>query len=271
MSPARALLYTANVSAIALGVRSVVMGPLPVGFAAGALAAYGGVVLSGVFSPRLSMFGDLVNELEPSDPPRVALTFDDGPDREVTPRLLDRLAEHGAHASFFVIGRKLDADRAAIVRRAAAEGHTIGCHSFAHARLFALQSARAVREDLQRAKATIEQAVGAPIELFRPPIGHTNPTIVRVAEELGLTIVGWSARALDGLPSAVPERVVARVTRALDDGAIVCMHDGAERDDFRPTADATVPPIVAEAKRLGLALVALRPALASIDTASASR
>ncbi len=271
MSPARALLYSANASAIALGVRSVAMGPLPFGVAVAAVAAYSGVVLSGVLSPRLAMFADVVNELDPSEVPSVALTFDDGPDRDVTPRLLDALATRSARATFFVIGRKLDADRAPIVRRAAAEGHSIGCHSFGHARLFALQSARAVREDLRRAKEATEQAIGAPVSLFRPPIGHTNPTIARVAEELGMTIVGWSMRALDGLASATPERIVARVARGLHDGAIVCLHDGAERDDFRPTVAATFPPIAAAAQRLGLALVSLHQGLPSIDTASTPR
>jgi peptidoglycan/xylan/chitin deacetylase (PgdA/CDA1 family) len=125
-----------------------------------------------------------------------------------------------------------------------ARGHVVGCHSFAHDRLFALRGERTVREDLLRALASIEDATGKGTKLFRPPIGHTNPIIARVAEELGLLVVGFSVRALDGVRSARAESVARRVTSGLSDGAIVLMHDASEREDFTPAGPEALPPIL---------------------------
>lgn len=258
MRTGRALLYSAAVSGIALGARSVVDAPVPRSVAAAALLGFVGVMTAGVLFPRLEMFADVQCDLPPSDTPSVALTFDDGPDLDTTPRVLDLLDEAGVKATFFVIARKLDAPRAALVRSMRARGHAIGCHSFAHDRLFSLRSARVVRDDLDRACAAIADATGTRPRLFRPPIGHTSFAIARVADELGMRLVGWSVRAIDGLPTANVARIVERVRGGLVDGAIVCMHDAAERDDFRSTAPETLPAIFATMRERGLRGVALR-------------
>jgi peptidoglycan-N-acetylglucosamine deacetylase len=241
----RQLLYAGAISGIGLGVRSVVGQPLPMTVVAVASATFTAIVLAGVFEPRLAMFADVVVRGERDRvTPRVALTFDDGPSLETTPRVLDLLDEAGAKATFFVVGRKLEGARKAVARDAVARGHAVACHSFAHDRLFALRSETYVRQDLARALLAIEDAVGVPTKLFRPPIGHTNPTIARVAEELGLTIVGFSVRGYDGLASARPDAVAKRIVRGLRDGAIALMHDGAERDDFTPAAPQALPRIL---------------------------
>lgn len=254
MTLGRALLYASTVGAIGLGARSVARGPLPAPIVAGAFVGFSTVVMAGVLEPRLAMFADVINAAEPEpEAPRVALTFDDGPSVATTPRVLDLLAEAGAAATFFVIGRKLTGEGAAIVRRAHAAGHAIACHSFAHDRLFALRGPRRVRADLEQALSVIEDVTGTRTTLFRPPIGHTNPTIARVAEELGLTMVGFSVRAYDGRAGAIPEVVVNRVVRGLADGAIVLLHDAAEREDYTPVAPTILPGILAAMKERGLA------------------
>ncbi len=246
MTPGRALLYATCVGAMGLGARSVTRGAVPMEVAAGALVAFGGVIMTGVLEPRLSMFADLIHRGAPCpEAPRVALTFDDGPSLEHTPRVLDALDAAGAKATFFVIGNKIEGERKALVRRAHEAGHAIGCHSFAHDRLFALRSAARVREDLTRALATLEDVTGARTDLFRPPILHTNPSIAAVAEELDLTMVGFSVRGYDGTARARPQRVRDRVVAGLADGAIVLLHDAAERDDFAPTAPSVLPAILA--------------------------
>lgn len=253
MTPGRALLYGTCVGAVGLGVRSVTRGAVPMELAAGALVAFSGVIMAGVLEPRLSMFADVLNRGAPCpEAPRVALTFDDGPSLEHTPRVLDALAEADAKATFFVIGNKLEGARKLLARRAHEAGHAIGCHSYGHDRLFALRSARHVREDLRHALAAIEDTTGAATTLFRPPIGHTNPTIAAVAEELELSVIGFSVRGYDGTARADRDRVQRRVLEGLADGAIVLLHDAAERDDFAPVAPSVLGDVLTAMKTRGL-------------------
>lgn len=254
VTPGRALLYGSCVGAMGLGAQSVAHGAVSIPVAAGALVAFSSVIMAGVLEPRLAMFADVINQGEPNrEAPRVALTFDDGPSLEHTPRVLEALAEAEAKATFFVIGRKLEGERAKLVRRAHDEGHAIACHSFGHDRLFSLRSARRVREDLEKALATIADVTGERTSLFRPPIGHTNPTIARVAEELELDVIGFSVRGYDGTSRADGDHVERRVIAGLSDGAIVLLHDAAERDDFTPVVPARLPAILAAMRARGLA------------------
>lgn len=238
----RALLYTASLGALALCARSLLMAPVPVGVAAAAITAYVALIVCGVLFLRLGMFVDVVWR-GPPDARGVALTFDDGPSPEHTPRVLDLLDRAGAKATFFVIGRKAEA-HPELVREIAARGHAIGLHSYAHDRLFSLRSAAAVEADLRRGAAALERITGARPTLFRPPIGHTNPSIARAVAALDLEVVGWSLRGLDGLAGARPDRVAARVIPGLRDGEIVLLHDAAERDDHTPASLAALPRIL---------------------------
>lgn len=254
MTSGRAILYASTVSAIGLGVKSAMMpGLLPIQVAAGAAVGFGAVIMAGVLEPRLGMFADVLNRGEENpEAPRVALTFDDGPSQPTTPKVLDLLAEADAKATFFAIGKKLVGEGKVLARRACDAGHAIACHGFAHDRLFALRGHDRVREDLLAALSAIEDATGKRTTLFRPPIGHTNPTIARVAEELGLTIVGFSVRGYDGTAAARADRVRRRVVSGLEDGAIVLLHDGAERDDYTPTILDVLPDVLSamQAKKL---------------------
>lgn len=264
MTPGRALLYASSIGAIGLGVSSVTRGAVHPEVAAGAFVTFGTVIMAGVLEPRLAMFADFVNRGEPSpDAPRVALTFDDGPSLEHTPRVLDALAAADARATFFVIGQKLEGERAKLARRMHDSGHSIACHSFAHDRFFALRGERRVRDDLQRALKTIEDVTGASTTLFRPPIGHTNPTIARVAEELDLDMIGFSVRGYDGTSGAKADKVRGRVIDGLADGAIVLLHDGAERDDFAPVAPTVLPEILAAMQEQGLSGVTVNELLSA--------
>jgi peptidoglycan-N-acetylglucosamine deacetylase len=239
---ARILFYTATFGALAIVARALVLGPLPTWVALAALSAYTAIVLSGVFFLRLEMFVDAVCK-GPDDARGVALTFDDGPSPEHTPKVLDALDRAGVKATFFVIGKKAEA-HPDLVRLIAARGHLVGCHGYAHQRLFSLLSIAAVRDDIERSLATLEKIMGARPTLFRPPIGHTNPRIAKVVREKRLTVVGWSVRTLDGLGASQPERVAARAVRGLEDGAIVLLHDAAERDDHTPASLAALPRIL---------------------------
>lgn len=255
MPPARALLYVATAGALALLARSVLIAPVPLWIAAAALAGYLGLLFAGVLSLRLGMFVDVVRR-GPPGARGVALTFDDGPSPEHTPRVLDLLDEAGVKATFFLIGKKVAA-HPEIARAIVERGHAVGVHSYAHSRLFSLLSLEAVRLDIARALEAISVATGATPTLFRPPIGHTSPRIARALEAFDLRVVGWSVRGLDGLASARPDRVAARIASGLDDGAIVLLHDAAERDDFTPASVSALPRILEEMRERGLAGVRL--------------
>jgi peptidoglycan-N-acetylglucosamine deacetylase len=257
----RALLYFSAVSGIGLGVRSITKGAVPPEVAAGAAVTFASVVMAGVLEPRLGMFADVINRGDPSpDAPRVALTFDDGPSLEHTPRVLDALGD--AKATFFVIAKKLTGERAALARRMREAGHAIACHSYAHDRFFALRGEQRVRDDLLQALQTIEDVTGASTKLFRPPIGHTNPTIARVADELDLDVIGFSTRGYDGTRGAKADKVKSRVISGLRDGAIVLLHDGAERDDFAPIAGDVLPDVIAQMRAKNLAGVTVEEMIA---------
>lgn len=239
----RALLYIASAAALALCARSVLLAPVPLTAAAVAALAYLTLVLSGVFILRLGMFVDVVWR-GPAGARGVALTFDDGPSPEHTPRVLDLLDEAGVKATFFVIGRKAEA-HPELVREIVARGHAVGVHGHAHDRLFSLRSHRVIEQDLRRAVEALARITGERPTLIRPPIGHTSPPMARVIRALDLEVIGWSARGLDGLAGARPERVAARVIPGLRDGAIVLLHDAAERDDHTPASLAALPRILA--------------------------
>jgi peptidoglycan-N-acetylglucosamine deacetylase len=228
--------------------------PPPLAVSVASAGLYVGLLLSGVFVLRLRMFADALVR-GPGDANGVALTFDDGPDPTHTRAVLDVLDEHQAKATFFVIGHK--AERyPELVREILARGHAVGVHGFAHDRLFALRGSRRVRADLERAIRVVENITEQTPTLFRPPIGHTNPTIARVAEQLDLTIVGWSVGARDGLASTKPADVVTRIARG-SDGAIVLLHDAAERGDRKPACVAALPEILEQIAAKNLRVVPL--------------
>lgn len=263
MPPARIVFYLATLGGIAFTAHALATEPPPLAVAIAASAAYMAVVLSGVFVLRLRMFADAVIR-GPAEARGIVLTFDDGPDPKHTIAVLDILDAHEAKATFFVIGRKAEKDPD-VVREIVRRGHEVGVHGFAHDRLFSLRGARYVRRDLERAVRTLEKITGTRPSLFRPPVGHTNPKIARIAEQLELVVVGWSKSGLDGISGADPKKVAARIGSGLDDGDIVLLHDAAERDDHEPTA-ATVLPLLLEAARdKNLRVVALGGWLAALD------
>jgi peptidoglycan/xylan/chitin deacetylase (PgdA/CDA1 family) len=173
----------------------------------------------------------------------VVLTFDDGPDPVWTPRVLDVLERAGVKATFFVIGEKAE-KHPEVVQDVVRRGHTVGLHSYAHDRLFSLRSEARVARDLRRGIEVLERVTGARPVLFRPPVGHTNPVISRVADKLDLLVVGWTVSGRDGTGWATPAGVAARVRRGVRDGVIVLLHDAAERGTHEPAGPRALPRIL---------------------------
>jgi peptidoglycan-N-acetylglucosamine deacetylase len=232
VSPARALYFAATIGVLGVPVWSVLREPLPIPLIGGILFGYMAFTCLGVFFLGLRMYTDAVLR-GPSGARGVALTFDDGPHPTHTRKVLDTLDEAGAKGTFFVIGRKAE-EHPEIVKEIVARGHSVGLHSYGHDRLFSLRSTAYVRRDLKKGMATLEALLGKRPRLFRPPIGHTNPIIARVVEELDLEVIGWSVGARDGLAGTTVSDVLARVMPKAKDGAIVLLHDAPEHGEREP-------------------------------------
>lgn len=263
MPLARIVFYLATLGGIVFAARAVLTTPPSLVVSLVAVGGYVGIILAGVFVLRLRMFADAV-VCGPASARGIVLTFDDGPDPIHTRKVLDILDAHNAKATFFVIGRKVEA-HPDVVREIARRGHEVGVHGFTHDRLFSLRGGRRVRRDLEKAIRAIEKVTERRPTLFRPPIGHTNPTIARVADRLELTVVGWTAAGYDGLASANASKVVSRVAQALDDGVIILLHDAAERDDYEPIITKTLPAILDAAKDKHLEIIPLTTWVEALD------
>lgn len=163
----------------------------------------------------------------PADARDLALTFDDGPDPVTTPAVLELLSEHGARATFFMVGRRAEA-HPELVRRVHAAGHQIGSHSHAHGHGFHFLGARAMAAEVERGIASIAAITGERPRAFRPPVGLRVPTLRAALARLPepVTCYTWTERGLDtlGRPAAA---IVDRLAPHLRAGAILTLHDGA--------------------------------------------
>jgi peptidoglycan/xylan/chitin deacetylase (PgdA/CDA1 family) len=186
-------------------------------------------------------------------PAGVALTFDDGPDPDSTPLLLDVLDKVGIRATFFVVGEQLMRHHA-LAREALARGHELGLHGFGHERHAGMRG-RMAADDVARGLGTFEAAVGRVPRCFRPPYGSFNAASYAACLDLGMEPVYWSHWGLDWEPIGA-ERIADLATRDWEDGAIVLLHDSplyAPRESARATAEA-IPLLAERAAAAGLAL-----------------
>lgn len=155
--------------------------------------------------------------------PVLALTFDDGPDPERTPRVLDMLAEAGARATFFVIGQKV-LRHADLARRIVAEGHEIGNHSFSHPYLVT-QGDDAVLREVDLAQRAVFDVVGHQPVIFRAPHGRFTPhQKAMLHANRALPTIGWNVDPKDWRypgETLIAERMIAGAAP----GAILLAHD----------------------------------------------
>lgn len=151
------------------------------------------------------------------------LTFDDGPDPEITPEILNILKRHDVAALFFVIGKKAE-DYPELVLRIQNEGHLLGNHSYDHNIFMSMYTRKSLREDIGKAQESIEQITGKRTHYFRPPIGYTNPRYAKVLSEKSLLCVGWTLRSYDSVFKQ-PKKLAQRLIKGIRPGTIVLLHD----------------------------------------------
>ena len=192
--------------------------------------------------------------------PLVALTYDDGPS-EWTGPILDRFAQHDGRATFFVLGNAIDGDdRRETLRRTVAEGHEIGNHTFTHPGDLSSLDEAVIREEIDRAQATIRETAGVEPMHWRTPFLRTSDRLLSVVGALGLTHVGCSSMPGDWDMDA--DEIAERVREFLRPGAVIVLHDGRPADEppelSRPTREETVKAtelILEDMSRLGLRAV----------------
>jgi peptidoglycan/xylan/chitin deacetylase (PgdA/CDA1 family) len=178
--------------------------------------------------PATTTFGPVRNRVLPGLAARgaadhVALTFDDGPDPNSTPRFLELLAARGVHATFFLLGSM--AERApGLVREIQAAGHEIGVHGWHHQSLL-FRGPRATDQDLTRARDSLADLTGVQPQLFRPPYGVMTVSAHRTARHLGLRPTLWTSWGEDWTARATPASVYRQVTRDLRGGGTILLHD----------------------------------------------
>ena len=249
------------VKAVALAAGLALVRALPAAWDGAAIAA---VVIAAiafltyaVVHPRSQFFVPVIDRLATRDRV-VALTFDDGPDPVVTPRILDVLEAHGAHATFFVLGERA-ARHPDVIRRIQREGHTVGTHTHRHLIRFHFASPRYVQREIEDAIAVVTDILASRPTLFRPPQGLRTPSFASGFRRTpGLTCVTWSVRGFDSRPTTA-DAIVARIAPRLEPGAIVTLHDGTGlggASDREPTL-AALTTILCECRTRGLRCIAL--------------
>ena len=195
--------------------------PILAGTAAAAAVAAGYQSMA----PTGQWFGRTFTGL-PRGTKKLALTYDDGPNDPHTLRLLEILAKHGVHATFFMIGRFVR-QRPDIAREVLLAGHIIGNHTFTHP-LLTTQSSAETRRQLTDCRAALTDAIGEHSNLFRPPFGGRRPATLRIARELGLEPILWNVTGYDwdAPPASTIERKVSSQIRG---GDVILLHDGGHK------------------------------------------
>ena len=209
--------------------------------------------------PRSRLLGPNMVRLPESAVKRgqAAITFDDGPDPVVTPKVLDILDLYGAKASFFCIGVKAS-NHPELVNEILRRGHSVENHSNRHPGGFAGYGPSALWRELQAAQATLRDITGRSPMFFRAPMGLRSPLLEPVLARMGLRYVSWTRRGFDTV-SQDPIGVVQCLTRKLKAGDILLLHDGSasKAPDGSPLVLSVLPVLLERLAANSLAAVSL--------------
>jgi peptidoglycan-N-acetylglucosamine deacetylase len=225
-----------------------------------------GAVLSTIGADLLAFNGKGTVRRGPADQHTVALTFDDGPNPVFTPRVLNILAQFGARATFFIIGRQAE-QYPEIIRDIANAGHEVGNHTYGR-RPFWLLSPHQTRAEIDRGAHVLTAILGKPPRYWRPPWGRLNLEALRHSSRVQQQRVLWSLRAAGWLPLASSETIVHIVAQRLHPGAIIALHDGGGLRHTPARMAAALPAILRLLQAHGYRGLTLSALLAAGPTAS---
>jgi len=155
----------------------------------------------------------------------IAITFDDGPHPDFTPKVLELLRKHKVKATFFCIGKHIEA-YPDLFNEIIKQGHTVGNHTYTHNNSFGFFKTEKVIEELQKTNSIAKNITGLTMQLYRPAFGVTNPRIKKALKVTKLQSIGWSVRSLD-TTSLSQKSIFNRVTNNLSKGDVVLLHDSS--------------------------------------------
>ncbi len=246
------------------GTAALVYEPLAWPWIGGGLLANHALLTAAGFAPRSALLGPNIARLPRAavDRGEVALTFDDGPDPETTPRVLDILDAAGMQASFFLVGERVER-QSALAREIVLRGHSVENHSHRHSPWFAFYGVGRARRDIERAQGAIAEATGSAPRYFRAPFGIRSPLLEPALAAAGLQYVSWTRRGFDTVDRDAT-KVFGRLARGLAAGDVLLLHDSTVN---RARSDAavvlpTVRALLVRLRERGLKSVTLRAACA---------
>lgn len=158
---------------------------------------------------------------------QVAITFDDGPHPDFTPKVLELLREHNVKASFFCIGKNIE-KYPELFKQIVNDGHTIGNHTYSHSNGTGFMKTSDLIVELQKTNAIIKKISGLDVKFFRPPFGVTNPRLKRALKNVDLQSIAWSIRSLD-TTSKPKELILNSISKRLTKGDVVLLHDTSNK------------------------------------------
>lgn len=212
--------------------------------------------------PRCKLLGQNLTRLPAAAIRRgeIAITLDDGPDPEVTPQVLEILAQHAAHATFFCIAEQA-ARYPELCRQAVAAGHMIENHGLRHLKRSSLYGPAGWQHEVLDAQTVLEQITGRRPQFYRPIAGLRNLFLDPLLQRHGLFLACWTRRSYDTHESN-PDIVLSRLIRNFDAGDILLLHDGhsARSAAGRPVILDVLPRLLNEIARRKLKPVTLRQA-----------
>lgn len=177
--------------------------------------------LAAPFFPRFGFYLPVISQGS-TGKNMVALTFDDGPDPETTPLLLELLAQYAVTATFFVIGEKVH-KHPELMREIIAKGHAVGNHSYHHDVLLMLRSSKKIANEICMGQQALSKCGLKPL-IFRPPVGITNPELGRILKDQGLFCVNFSCRGFDAGNRRI-DGLADRILKKIRPDDIVLLHD----------------------------------------------
>jgi peptidoglycan/xylan/chitin deacetylase (PgdA/CDA1 family) len=211
--------------------------------------------------PRSSLLGPNWTRLPDASGAAVAITIDDGPDPDVTPRVLELLEKSGARATFFCVGERV-LRHADLAREIVARGHGIENHSQRHRHNFSLLGYSGMHAEIAHAQDSIERVTGTRPRFFRAPAGLRNPFLDPVLTHLGLELASWTRRGFDTV-NGDPQAVYRRLAGPLRAGDILLLHDGnaARGRNGAPVVLDVLPRLLDAVREHALEPMTLRAAL----------
>jgi peptidoglycan/xylan/chitin deacetylase (PgdA/CDA1 family) len=256
------LLYAS--AAVHLGAAAVALARPPLWpWALGAVAANHLALAAAGLWPRSQLLGPNWVRLpaQTGESRRVAITIDDGPDPDVTPQVLGRLAEHRAQATFFCVGVRVER-YADLARQIVNCGHHIENHSQRHRHDFSLLGPRGMADEISRAQDGILRIAGSRPRFFRAPAGLRNPFLDPVLTRMQLRLASWTRRGFDTINTNA-DAVYRRLANPLQDGDILLLHDGnaARSRGGKAVILDVLPRLLDTLAEVGLRPVTLRSAL----------